>query len=106
MDVVKAHRDIEFVKSVVQSSRDDINNFHARVYSIALNIASSVQVDECVPRTSSRQQHRNNIPFTSISEYYRLSLTTPLLDHLISELNDRFSEQLSTFLSEIVIVAS
>ena len=101
VDIVKAHREIEFVQSTVQSARDDIDNFHARVYSTALEVARSVQVDEHVPRTTGRQQHRNNVPFTSISEYFRLSLTTPLLDYLITELNDRFSEQLSSSLSEI-----
>ena len=101
VDIVKAYREIEFVQSTVQSARDDIDNFHARVYSTALQVARSVQVDEHVPRTTGRQQHRNNVPFTSISEYFRLSLTTPLLDYLITEMNDRFSEQLSSSLLEI-----
>lgn len=82
VDVVKAHREIEFVKSMVQTARNDIDSFHAQVYSTALNIARSVRVDECVPRTTGRQQHRNNVPFTSISEYFKLSLTTSLLDYL------------------------
>ena len=45
---------------------------------MALQVARSVQVDEHVPTTTGRK-HRKNVPFTSISEYFRLSLTTPLL---------------------------
>ncbi len=43
-----------------------------------------------VPRTASRQQHRENIEHGSTEEYYRRSIILPLLDSLIQQMNDRF----------------
>ncbi len=43
-----------------------------------------------VPRTASRQQHRENIEHSSTEEYYRRSIILPLLDNLIQQMNDRF----------------
>ena len=45
-----------------------------------------------MPRLASRQQHRQNIRAQSISDYFRLNLTIPLLDHLITELSSRFND--------------
>ena len=68
-----------------------MNNFHARIYSEAIMIAHSVGVDESMPRLASRQQHRQNIQAQNISDYFRLNLTIPLLDHLMNELSSRFN---------------
>ncbi len=43
-----------------------------------------------VPRTASRQQHRENSEHSSTEEYYRRSIILPLLDNLIQQMNDRF----------------
>ena len=104
VDVVRAHEQIKLVKSTLTNARDNIDGFHSRVYAKALQVASKVQVEESIPRTTGRQQHSSNVPATSPSEYYRRSLTTPLLDYLITEMNDRFSSQLTTTLSQILLL--
>ena len=43
-------------------------------------------------RTTRKQTKRANTPASSPSEYYRRVISIPLLDHLITELNNRFSE--------------
>ena len=43
-------------------------------------------------RTNKRQIHRANQPATAASEYYKRSLTIPLLDQLLNDLESRFSE--------------
>jgi len=55
-----------------------------------MTIAQSVGVEESTPRLASRQQHR---PAQSPTDYYRLNLTIPLLDHLINEIELRYSSQ-------------
>ena len=90
VDVARAHREIETVKATLQGARSHVTSFHARVYTQATAMAQSVGVDESTPRLASRQQHRQNIPAQSCTDCYRLNLTVPLLDHLISELNTRF----------------
>ena len=90
VDVVRAHEQIKLVKSTLTNARDNIDGFHSRVYAKALQVASKVQVQESIPRTTGRQQHRSNVPATSPSEYYRRSLTTPLLDYLSQKLMTGF----------------
>ena len=51
----------------------------------------SVGVEESMPRLASRQQHCQNIQAPNSSEYFRLNLTIPLLDHLINEISSRFN---------------
>ena len=75
VDVVLAHTEIELVKSTLKNLRDTVQDFHSRTYTKALNVASSIQVEESRPRTTGRQEHRSNVPAVSSSEYY------PLLPH-------------------------
>ena len=44
-----------------------------------------------LPRICGRQRHRINLPSDTPSDYYKLSRSIPLLDHMLSELNCRFS---------------
>ena len=43
------------------------------------------------PRTCGHQRHRASIPASNPSEYFRRTITVPILDHLLSELDKRFS---------------
>ena len=61
-------------------------------------------MDESVPRTTGRQQHRCNFPYTSVSEYFQRQLTIPALDYLISEINDGFNKTLSDTICQIKIL--
>ena len=67
-----------------------VDQFHGLIYKEALELACSVHVDESVPRFASRQQHRQNIPSDNAEEYYRCTLTIPMLDYLITQLDSRF----------------
>ena len=58
----------------------------------------SVGIEESVPRVTNRQQNRQNLPSDSPSEHYKCTTTIPMLDHLISELNVRFTESSFQFL--------
>ena len=90
IDVVSAYNQISFVKTTLQSARDDVDTVHAWIYETALEVATKVGVDESMPRTSRRQQHRANVPSSDPSEYYKRVLTIPTLDHLITEMDGRF----------------
>ena len=45
---------------------------------------------EAKPRTCRQQINGSNLPADDVSEYYKRSITIPLIDHLNSELRDRF----------------
>ena len=60
-DIARAYREIETVKSAIQTARKNINSCHNIVYTRAKAIAGSVGIEESVPRLASRQQHRSNV---------------------------------------------
>ena len=55
-------------------------------------MAENVGVLPSLPRTTQRQQHRTNPPADSVCEYYERVVTLPFLDHIIEQVNTRFSE--------------
>ena len=101
VDIVKAYQEIRFVTSTLHSARVNVTTIHSRVYQKALEVAGKVNVEESLPRTTGRQQHRGNVPASSASDYYRKQLTIPMLDHLINEMGYRFSESSSAVVSQI-----
>ena len=104
VDVVSAYNQISFVKTTLQSARDDVDTVHARIYKTALEIATKVGVDESMPRTSRRQQHRANVPSSDPSEYYTRVLTIPTLDHLITEMDGRFHHDSASVVCQIMLI--
>jgi hypothetical protein len=40
-------------------------------------------------RNVGRQQHRANAPSITVSEFWRVNMYYPFIDHLLTELNDR-----------------
>ena len=65
--------------------------WHEECFKDATELASNVGVLPSVPRVVGRQIHKNNTPADGPSEYYRRTLTIPLLDHLISEFSTRYT---------------
>ena len=98
VDAIRAHRDIQIVKSTLVKQRCDVERFHSQIYNEVTVLSQSVGIEESVPRVTNRQQNRQNLPSNSRSEYYKRTTTIPMLDHLISELNVRFTESSSQFL--------
>ena len=58
-DIARAHRDVDQVRRQVKLNRNDIDKFHSLVYNKACSVARDVAVQEDMPRTTSRQQHRS-----------------------------------------------
>jgi len=99
VDVARAFRDVTLVKT--ENLRQNIDTFHCSLYQEILRLAGLVESEECSPRVVCRQQHRQNAPSVSCEEHYKVSVTIPILDHLIAELNDRFDNS-STFSVTII----
>ena len=91
-DVAYAYREVENVKAILHSCRSNIESFHSQIYDRAVKIAESVGVEESRPHIAGRQQHRPNVQAQNCNDYYRVNLTIPLLDHLITELDTRFDK--------------
>ena len=46
VDVVRAYRDIELVKTALKDCRSDCDSFHTRIYGEALGVAEDINVQE------------------------------------------------------------
>ena len=92
-DIVQAYEDVEGLKSDMKSMRSDIDNAYSRIYSQACKLAEKIDVVPTKPRVSGvKSIYRSNIPADNIEEYFRKNLGIPLLDGIISQLEERFSD--------------
>jgi hypothetical protein len=92
LDIVRALDDINRVKDVLLSWRENSDIFHREVFSKAVSMAESIEVEVKKPRVASRCVYRGNSTNgnDSVGEYYRLNVYLPLLDNVTTHLNDRF----------------
>ena len=67
-------------------------------------MAEKVGEEPRIPRRCARQIARNIVPATTPSEYYKRAISIPMLDHLESEINSRFTELQSTAAKGMSIV--
>jgi len=102
VDVCRAHRDIESVKTALEAARSGVDTFHEHTFEEAARLGASVGIDESSPRLAGWQQNRSNVPAGTPKDYYKRNLTIPLLDHIISELDTRFSSDSSAVVVEFM----
>ena len=67
------------------------------------NLAEKQNVLPSKPRTTGRQQHRDNVPADTPEEYWRRSVYYPLLDHIDNELETRLVVPKDRFLAQYLI---
>lgn len=90
-DIVAAVGEINTVISTLQNVQDNIDTHHSRWFSTVEKMCGDVDTEPSVPRRCSCQAHRSNVPASTPSEYYCRSISIPLVDHLLSEMQSRFS---------------
>ena len=77
---------VQFLKN----ARGDAEKYFSNLFAKAERIAEELQAEIIVPRKSDRQTHRMNVPAETPMDHYRLTIFIPYLDHLITQLEDRF----------------
>lgn len=90
LDIMDGIHLINSLKDNMILMRDSVDTYHDSWYQEALTLANELDIDESKPRTVGRQTKRANHPFTSISEYYKRTITIPLIDHFNLSLQTRF----------------
>ena len=101
IDVVNAYQQVSFILTTLKDAREDVDSVHTRMYERALQTASAINVEDSLPRTTSRQQHRSNTTELTTSDYYKRVITIPALDHLIAEVDARFDQDSSAVVCQI-----
>ena len=105
-DIVVAVSEINTVISTLQDVRENIETYHSTWFTTVQKMCEDVGTDPSIPRRCGRQLYRSNHPATTPSEYYRRSLSIPLIDHFLFEMQTRFSPHQKTALLGLSIVPS
>ena len=105
-DIIQAVSEINHIKAALRDVRDKIDAHHGEWFSTVEQMCANVGIQPSLPRVCGRQQHRSNVPAQTPSEYYRRSISIPVLDHLLSELESRFNTHQLTALQGLYIIPS
>ena len=91
-DILQAYAMVGDVKRQIQSYQDDSVATFADWFSTAQQMASSIESEIKQPRIHSKQRFRENPACEDAESYFRISIYVKFLDHLTTQLNDRFAE--------------
>jgi len=90
-DIADSIHLIESLINRVNSFRSKVDSYHTSWYDEICQIANKVNIVETKPRTNKQQIFGDN--HTSVIEdFFKISLTIPLLDSLVQDLQTHFSE--------------
>ena len=105
-DIVTAVSEIDTVTATVQDVRDNIDTHHAQWFLTITEMLSEIGIEPSVPRRCGRQTQQSNVPADTPSEYFRRTISIPVLDHLLCELRSRFGKHQRRALLGFSIVPS
>ena len=97
--VAGVHSDLELMKINCEVE------FHEWFEEIK-SLADDFNITVCAPRTAARQDHRENAPADCPEVYYRRNLMIPFLDHITTELENRFGPIHQTMVKLLGLVPS
>ena len=104
IDLIEGLRQVKVMMRSLQTARDVIDGFHSVWFKDASNIAESVDAAIKAPRICSRQIFRGNIAANDVSTYFKRNVSVPFLDHLLTELSARFTDENCIAIQGISIV--
>jgi hypothetical protein len=93
IDYNEAFSYIQTVINRFQESRNSFDEYFSKLYEQAVDICTTFNIEIKKPRVVGRQTCRNNVKADSPEEYYRRAMAIPLLDHVISNLKERFDDR-------------
>ena len=83
LDISAAQSDINSAKDKLRRYRESVDTFHGLWYADAVELATSIDVTPSIPRRCGRMSNRSNVPADNPEEFYRRSITVPLLGILL-----------------------
>ena len=92
LDVVKVYQAVDTVIKSLQECRNNINDKNPKWYDKAVQFEAEYDTLPSIKRITGQQTLRANYKTDTPMEYYKLSLTVPLLDRVISEMKTCFSK--------------
>ena len=95
LDIVDAYNGISSIVTFYRSLRQNIDNSFY-VFEHAKRMVIAVNVEPSKPRSCSRQRNRPNVVACTVEEWYKINVAIPFIDHVISDLESRFSSHAKT----------
>nr|XP_047137463.1 52 kDa repressor of the inhibitor of the protein kinase-like [Hydra vulgaris] len=89
-DISQQLDEIQNLTNRLREMQRNADAYHNKWYKIALALAKTFDIDEKKPRTCGVQKHRDNQICDTVSDYFKVSITLPLLNHFLNELENRF----------------
>ena len=97
-DLIAAMHNVSSVTTTLAEVRRNVDNYHGEWFEVVKSVCEAVHVTPSLPRLCGRQTQRNNVQADTPVQYYRRALTVPILDHMVSEIEARFTPHHSTAL--------
>ena len=92
-DIIKAYNNINLVQTQLQVLRKDCDQvFDESIWKNATHMATIAETELIAPRICQRMTKRSNTPARSSKDYFKVAVLIPTIDHLLSELEFRFSQ--------------
>ena len=76
---------------LAENIRRNVDSYAQRIFQHSCHLAEKAGVEMTKPRGTQRQQHRMNAPCETAEEFFKVTITIPLFDHIIADLEARFS---------------
>ena len=105
-DIVQAVSEVEVLTSSLKEVRENVDSHHSEWFKTISDMCSKVGTTPSIPRICGYQHHRPNTPASTPFEYFRRTITVPILDYLLAELNRRFTSHQITALQGLYLVPS
>jgi hypothetical protein len=93
IDISAANDTIQHALTCLRKMREFPRQEFSSIFAKATSVALLLGVEIGTPRITGRQAHRANIKASSAEEYFLISAFIPFIDHLISQLEERFNNR-------------
>ncbi len=91
-DVLAAYIMMNEVKARIKNILENMDEFHGNWYDEILDVARKCDIQESSPRQPTWSKFRQHIPSSNASDYWKRSVTIPMVNHLKVTLDTRFHE--------------
>lgn len=93
LDLQTATNAFQDTLCVLQDKRNQVDEVFHNLFMEVKEIADKLDIELKKPRIVGRQTQRLNIIAQTPEEHYKLTIYIPLLDHVLTDLNDRLSQE-------------
>lgn len=104
-DLLQAVTETKVVRRMIENERNDDSVWDA-LYEKALELATDVDVEPTMARNVGQQRNRANAPAQTVSQFWKVNMYLPFVDHLLTELEDRLLQSSDRFKAQWLIPAN